>query len=91
MMTRVKKVEFSIPTYSIHYRPTGDTTWQEIKDITSDGYIEDMPIRYFITAENERHEICGIHNQFWFKSDRNKAMTAAEKASKRSKPRLAIT
>ena len=90
-MTKTKKVEYSIPTYSIFYRHTGSTEWLELEDVTSDGYIEDLPIRYFITADNERIEICGLHYQFWFKQDRNKAMTAAESAQKRSKPRLAIS
>ena len=87
--TKTQKVEVDVPTYSVFYAPNGADEWLELKDVTNDGYIEDLPIRYFITINIERHEICGLHNQFWFKGDRNEAINSAEKALKRSKPRLA--
>jgi hypothetical protein len=91
MMTKSKKTELSVPFYSIFYKPTGSSKWVELENVTSDGYIEDLPIRYFITLDNNRHEVCALHHQFWFKEDRNKAISSAQTPEKRSKPRLAIS
>ena len=90
-MTKSKKSDLSVPFYSIFYKSTGSSEWVELENVTSDGYIEDLPIRFFITLDNHRHEVCALHHQFWFKEDRNKAISSVQNTGKRSKPRLAIS
>lgn len=44
-------------TYSVRYKLPGSLFFKTIKNIIEDGFVENHPIRYFITTDRQRYEV----------------------------------
>lgn len=58
-------------TYTVRYKR--GLLWRRIKDVVADGLIENYPIRFFITLDEERIEIPSEGTIFRFSPERFKA------------------
>lgn len=44
-------------TYSVRYKLPGQLRFHKLTNLVEDGYVDEHPMRYFITADKQRYEI----------------------------------
>lgn len=64
--------------YTVQYRLQGAYLKKEIKNVVEDGYIDGMPVRFFICEDKTRVEIPATA-EFYFGKDRDDFIYARQK------------
>lgn len=72
-------------TYTVSYRKLGTEQWQCLPDVIVDGFIPNLPLRFFVKSTGERFELPSMECEFAFGKERAELLQAQHEAAEKAK------